>query len=69
LGPPVSGIGDWAYERIGPAKVAGRAADFGEVAFGVRAYSALVSARAAPGKKIDRKALRALAKTLAKPLR
>jgi hypothetical protein len=69
LGPPVSGIGDWAYERIGPAKVAGRTADLGEIAFGARAYSAVVSVRAAPGKKVNRKALRSLTKTLAKRLR
>jgi hypothetical protein len=69
MGAPVSGIGDWAYERIGPAKVAGRTADLGEIAFGARAYSAVVSVRAAPGKKVNRKALRSLTKTLAKRLR
>jgi hypothetical protein len=68
---PVPGIGDWAYEQIGPGRVGGgtiNIADLGELAFGTHSYVALLSARAARGKKVNRPALRSLAKALAERL-
>ena len=66
---PVSGIGDWAYAKIGPSPVAGGAtADTGEFVFGAHGYGALFTVRAALGKKINQAALEALSKKIAATL-
>jgi hypothetical protein len=62
---PLPGIGDWAYSRIAFSPVVGGTADIGELVFGTKGYSVLLTVRAKLGKTINQPALKGLAKQIA----
>lgn len=65
LKKPLTGVGDWAYAKIGMSAVLGGTADTGQLAFGAKGYGVLVDVRAKLKKTVDQQKLKALAKQIA----